>query len=136
MIIIIVLKVNGIVEVSSLACFRHFDIIKNVAVDAMHCIYGGVTKILLGLWFDSVHHKQPWYCGRRKKVVSDRLLSMHPPSNITKAPRSLDERKYWKCKQFLMNQLAGNTIMHVISYYNYKQLQSSCTGWYYTCFLA
>lgn len=86
------------VEVSSLSSFTLFDIVENVSIDGMHCIYAGITKMLLGLWFDTTHHKQLWYCGRKVGDVDERLLSIHPPLNITKTPRSLKDRKFWKSK--------------------------------------
>ena len=44
---------------SALSSFKLFDLIKNVAIDGMHGIYGGITKMLLGLWLDTKHHKMP-----------------------------------------------------------------------------
>ena len=62
----------------------------------MHGLYGGVVKMMVGLWFDTCHHKESWYCKPHQNVVNSNLLSIRPPSEITKTPRSLDDRKYWK----------------------------------------
>ena len=82
-----------------MSCFPHFDFTKNVAIDAMHGLYGSVTKALMSLWFDSSNHKFPWYCNPSKfREINKRLLHIHPTSNISKVQRSLEERKYWKGK--------------------------------------
>ena len=81
---------------SALSSFKLFDLVKNVAIDGMYGIYGGITKMLLGLWLDTKHHKMPWYCGLKVKQIDSKLVSICPPSNITKTPRSLTERNFWK----------------------------------------
>ena len=86
------------VEKSSLSLFTLFDIVENVSIDGMHCIYAGITKKLLNLWFETTHHKKICYCGRKVGIVDERLLSIQPPFNITKTPRSIKERKFWKSK--------------------------------------
>lgn len=80
-----------------MSCFPHFDFVQNVAIDAMHGLYGGVTKALIALWFDSSNHSNPWYLGPSlMKEADSRLMSIRPPSNISKTQRSLKDRKYWK----------------------------------------
>ena len=82
-----------------MSCFTHFDFVKSVSIDAMHGLYGGVTKALISLWFDSSNHKSPWYCSPSKVIeVNKRLLHIQPTSNLSKIQRSLQEQKYWKGK--------------------------------------
>ena len=50
-----------------------FDIVNGIGIDAMHCIFLGVVKQLVGLWFDSKHSGQTWYCGRNVAKVDQRL---------------------------------------------------------------
>ena len=38
-----------------------FDVIKGCPVDYMHCVFLGVTRKLLSLWFDPKHHHNEWY---------------------------------------------------------------------------
>lgn len=79
-----------------MGCFKHFDIVRGVAIDPMHGVYGGVTKALISLWFDSSHHGQAWYCKRKMSIVEERLSKINPTFETTKAVRSLNDRKYWK----------------------------------------
>ena len=74
--------------------FPHFDIVKGVAIDTMHGVYEGVTKMLMTLWF---HTKGPWYIGNRVKEVDELLLSIRPPAELSKDIRSLSkDLSYWK----------------------------------------
>ena len=91
-----ILKVNGVQELTIMSSLKNFDIVNSVAIDPMHGLYGGVVKMMLNLWFDSCHHKQTWYCKPHQDTVNSILLSIRPPSELTKIPRSLDDRKYWK----------------------------------------
>lgn len=66
----------------------------------MHGVYGGVTKALISLWFDSSHHGQAWYCKRKMSIVEERLSKINPTFETTKAVRSLNDRKYWKASEY------------------------------------
>ena len=37
------------------------DFCQNVIIDYMHCVLLGVVRLLISLWFDSRHHKDPWF---------------------------------------------------------------------------
>lgn len=74
-----------------------FDIVSGVGIDAMHCVYLGVVKQLVGLWFNPKHSGQRWYCGNSVEKVDKRLLEIKPPSVITRIPRSIQHHlKFWK----------------------------------------
>ena len=73
--------------------FAHFDIVRGVAIDVMHGVYGGVMKMLISLWFNT---KGSWYIGTRIHEVDAQLVSISPPMEISKDIRSLKERNYWK----------------------------------------
>ena len=79
-----------------MGCFSHLDIVRGVAIDPMHGVYGGITKALVCLWFDSTHHGQPWYCKNKMSSVEERLQKVTPTHETTKAVRSLNDRKFWK----------------------------------------
>ena len=76
--------------------FPHFDLVRSVAVDAMHGVYGGVTKMLVSLWFNT--RGGPWYIGNKLRQVDIHLLSICPPQELTKEIRSLKDVNYWKGK--------------------------------------
>lgn len=76
-----------------------FDLVRGVAVDYMHCVLLGVTRLLLRLWFDSSHHREPWYIGKEVAEVDARLCAIRPPDEISRTPRSIQRTvKYWKGK--------------------------------------
>lgn len=56
-------------------------------VDYLHCVLLGVVRQFVTLWFDSSNHLNAWYIDRRIHGVDAQLLSICPPSEITRAPR-------------------------------------------------
>ena len=70
-----------------------YDVVKGTGIDYMHCVLLNVTRFLVNLWFDSSHHTEAWSCSRRLHLADSRLKSIRPPSCITRAPKSLVERK-------------------------------------------
>jgi len=106
------IQVCGIKAPSPLLQLPSFDIVNGIAIDSMHCVYLGVVKQLIGLWFNSKHSGQRWYCGNRVEMVDKRLLEIKPPSVITRIPRSIQHHvKFWKGNQLnylvLLTQLCG-----------------------------
>lgn len=91
------MQVRGLQDLSVMFCFPYFNFVEGIAIDAMHGLYSGVTKAMVSLWFDSTNHTSAWYCCPSSfREVNSRLLSIKPPSNVSKSQRSLQERKYWK----------------------------------------
>ena len=78
------INIAGIQDFSVMSSFHYFDLAKSIAVDSMHGLYSGVTKMMIGLWLDTCHHKEPWYC--KIKEIDHNLMSIKPPSEITKCP--------------------------------------------------
>lgn len=82
-----------------------FDIVNSFPVDYMHCVLLGVTKQFLDLWFNSKYHESPWYIGTSQKYVDQRLLTIKPPSDIPRVPRSVKIAQRWKaaeCRSWLL----------------------------------
>lgn len=98
--------INGVKGVSPLLFLPLFDIVTGFVPDYLHCVLLGVVQMFAGLWFDSMNHDKPWYIKQSGMAqISDKLLSLRPPSDISRLPRSLDERKFWKgseWKSFLL----------------------------------
>lgn len=65
-------------------------------VDNLHCVDLGVSRQLAHLWFDTVNHQQPWYIGRQLGEIDSRLQRIMPPHEITRVPRSITQRAFWK----------------------------------------
>ncbi|XP_077988120.1 uncharacterized protein LOC144442615 [Glandiceps talaboti] len=75
----------------------NFDVVRGFVPDYLHCVLLGIVRQLTKLWLDSENKDKPWYLSPAKqRVVSARLKEQKPPSEITRTPRSLDSRKYWK----------------------------------------
>lgn len=90
----------GVKGPTPLMLIPYFNIVSGFIVDSMHCIDLGVMRQLAHLWFDGKHHDEPWYMGNKVKDIDERLASFTPPSNITRTPRSLSQRSYWKASEW------------------------------------
>jgi len=78
-----------------------FDIIKGIAVDYIHCVLLGVTKMLMTLWFDKSHATVCWSISKQDEEVDRRLLNITPPNCISRAPRSITKDfAHWKASEF------------------------------------
>lgn len=78
-----------------------FDIIKGIAVDYMHCVLLGVTKMLMTLWFDKSHATVCWSISKQDEEVDRWLLNITPPNCISRAPRSITKDfAHWKASEF------------------------------------
>jgi len=78
-----------------------YDIINGTAVDYMHCVLIGITKLLMSLWFGSEHSRDPFYIGRSVSTIDKYLLEIQPPSCITRKPRAISKHmKYYKESEF------------------------------------
>lgn len=70
-----------------------FNIVRGFVSDYLHCILLGVVRSFVDLWSDSCNHHQPWYISFD---ISRKIVSMKIPSSISRLPRGLSERKFWK----------------------------------------
>ena len=41
-------------------------------------------------------HKEDWYLGGKVSDIDQELLAINPPVEVTRAPRSVKDRKFWK----------------------------------------
>jgi len=76
--------------------FPHFDVIKGTAIDYMHCICEGVVNQLLKHWFDKERKNDVSSIFTQMENVSSELVSIKPPSELTRRPRKLKDKKDWK----------------------------------------
>ncbi len=91
--------IHGVKGPSPLMMLTFFNMVAGFAYDYMHGILLGVCRQLTTLWFDSKYHTEPWYIGREIKQIERRLLAIQPPASITRSPRSIYLRKYWKASE-------------------------------------
>jgi len=80
---------NGVKGFSWCVFIPKFDIIRGCAIDYMHGTLLGVVKMLLTLWLNNSHSKQPWSLSSQIAKLDSRYLKMTPPACITRLPRSL-----------------------------------------------
>ena len=82
--------------VSQLCLLEGFDVIAGMPVDYMHGVLLGVVKMMLSLWLDKKHKKESFYIGNQMDQLNARLGECKPPDFISRLPRNLNDRKYWK----------------------------------------
>ena len=84
--------VEGIKAVSPL--------VLSVPVDYMHCVLEGFVSMLMKYWFNSSHHREPQYIGRKTKAIDAQLMKQRPPSEFSRPPRSIEKLlRYWKASE-------------------------------------
>lgn len=92
--------IHGVKGLSILLLLPKFDIVSGFIPDYMHCVLLGVCRQMMGLWMDTCNHLQPWYIGRKIQVFDRKLLTAKPPTEITRSPRSIATRKFWKASEW------------------------------------
>jgi hypothetical protein len=92
--------VRGFKKITLMVGFPEFNVIDGFAIDYMHCVLLGVTRKLADLWFNPNFHQQDFYIGRSIAQVDVKLLAIKPPQNISRTPRSLNDRAYWKANEW------------------------------------
>ena len=122
----------GVKGPSLLSLLPHFDIIKGMVPDYMHCICLGVVRQMAKLWFHSKHHEQPFYIGTLAPVIDSRLLAIKPPCSISRTPRSVSVLKFWKAHEWLAWLLYYSlpVLKNILpaAYYNHWALLVECTA--------
>lgn len=119
----------------SIPCFiaiPEFDLIHGFTIDYMHCLLIGTTSKLVGLWLDPKKRNARYHISTENKVtLNKRLLAIRPPSFITRKPRSLGEKEFFKANEwrslllyYLRYCLAGNLPTEYILHF---ELFSSAT---------
>ena len=92
--------VKGVKGPSVIGILPTFDPVRGVAVDYMHCVCLGVMRQFVNMWMDTKNSDQPYYIGRCEAEINDRLFAIKAPSDISRAPRSVSDRPYWKASEW------------------------------------
>lgn len=88
---------NGVKTVSALINLEQFNIVWSFVPDYMHCILLGLGRQFLELWLKG---KNPLFnISASETTLSSKLLSIAPPKEIKRMPRTLKERGWWKAKE-------------------------------------
>lgn len=93
-------SVKGVKGPSVTQLIPLFDIIKSFPPDYMHSVAEGVVKQFVMAWFDSSNHDKEWYLGKYQQVFDNKLTNILPPSEITRIPRSIVQRKLFKASEW------------------------------------
>lgn len=81
--------------------FEHFNIIKSIGVEYMHCCLLGVKKQLLNFFLNSKYSGKAFYISpKSRQLLNKRILAIRPPAYIVRKPRSLDFRSNFKASEF------------------------------------
>ena len=75
-----------------------FDVIRDSAIHYMYCVCEGVVRQLLANWFSQDKKDKLFFLGGKVEVIDQEFLSIQPFSEITRTPRSIVDKKYWKGK--------------------------------------
>lgn len=75
------------------------DFVVGSAIDQMHCVFSGVVKKLLSLWFDSSHKNELHSLADTADVINDRLIKIKPSSFVHRMPRSTEDLIHWKASE-------------------------------------
>jgi len=90
-----VLDVNDLSPLASV-----LDLVASIPIDYMHCMLEGVTRWLMGAWFNSCHHGSPFYIGHFVDQIDKNLLKQRPPQEVIHPPCSIKKHmKYWKASE-------------------------------------
>ncbi|KAH7974577.1 hypothetical protein HPB49_017064 [Dermacentor silvarum] len=94
--------VNGLKGPSAFWPLQYLDLVECYTVEYMHCVLLGVTRQFTEYWFDSSHCHEKFYIGRPSTLnfLNRRLKGIQPPHHITRLPRSIQERHFWKAHEW------------------------------------
>lgn len=87
---------------SVLSLIPSFDLIQGCVPDYMHACLLGVARSVTYMWVGSDNHDNPWYVGNCIPEIDCRLELIQHSSCVSRVPRSLRERSYWKAHEWYM----------------------------------
>ena len=123
---------NGVKGPTLLHYFLTLFICSSTAIDSMHCLYLGLMKQLLNLWFNSVYHTESFSLSKQVKEVNRRLSELRFPHFVQRLPVDVDKLAFWKaslCRTFLLH--VGLIVLKGImkdEYYNHFALLVQATA--------
>lgn len=92
--------VMGVKGPSPLMKLSKFQMVNGFVPEYQHSVCLGVTRQLTTLWLDSRNNAKPWYIGTKSEMIDKLLLAIKPPVELTRVPRSVKEKKYWKASEW------------------------------------
>ncbi|KAG0444718.1 hypothetical protein HPB47_013467 [Ixodes persulcatus] len=95
-------SVNGVKGPSPLATLPNFDLVWGFNVEYMHCVLLGVARQFTEYLLNSTNCHEDFYIGSPSMVaeINQRLLSIRPPHCVTRLPRPVGDRNFWKANEW------------------------------------
>jgi len=117
----------GVHGPSLLCLLPSFDIIRSFVPDYMHCALLGVTKQFMNIWTDGANRFQEFHLNA--SMIDPILMSVCPPDEIHRLPRTMTDRAFWKASEYrnfllvyspivLMNALPKKYFFHWMLFVN------------------
>lgn len=90
---------EGVKGPSALSKIVH-NFVETARIDSIHCVYLGVTKLLMRCWFDPSLKDNDFSLRQYINYVDYRIRNINPPSFTPRLPWSvIDYYKYWKASE-------------------------------------
>lgn len=85
--------INGVKGTSPFMFLPIFHIINSFPPDYLHCVLLGVVKLFFSTWLESA---PTFSISNKLRLLNARLLSIRPPSEISRVAQSVDNLCQWK----------------------------------------
>jgi hypothetical protein len=92
------IPVMGVKGPSFLMLVPKLDIVDDFVVDYMHAGLLGVTRQMTKLWFEE--NDDRFSLKKKRAAIDSKILSIRPPKEIRRLPRSLIDSKFWKASEW------------------------------------
>lgn len=94
-------EIMGFTKIPPMISFNGFNLIDGFVTDHLHCVQLGVMKRLLDIWLGKIKSsKFKPLSAYKTAILNKRLLNMKPISSVTRLPRPVTDRKFWKASQY------------------------------------
>lgn len=98
-------SVHGIKGITPLISLPEFDIIQNVLSDQMHGVFLGIVNDMIDIWLGKKNLKNVKNGFKIAKTAdrilfNNRIVQLKPYSRISRKPRSLFERSFYKAVEY------------------------------------
>ena len=93
-------EIKGVLGPSALMNLKDLDLVKGVTPEPMHTVFLGVTKHITTMFLENTN--EPYYIGTPTKIrmIDERLLSLTPPTKVTRRPRTISSYTIWKASEW------------------------------------
>lgn len=98
-------SVNGLKGITPLFALPHFSVVDNVSTDHMHGVFLGIVSNMIDIWFGKkvLKNIKPGFKMSHfedRVKFNTRILQLKPYSRITRKPRSLFDRSFFKAIEY------------------------------------